>query len=1368
MMAETFKLVAGFDSGDTSGREDLPLGGGGENDGNNHITWDTEEAAQAAALAKGLIGDMQSLLTPAAAVSSGREADAAAFNAQALNDFGTNVGSILSSLLESNAGTTSANNTRRLLRLRQLRGHGDGSGMVQDRELTEISTNPAEAVPSLMLGLSDIILEGAVAHETARKITTRAIGLSASRMTAGNAGGVTVASATPTLASPRGHKPGSFQLPRTLMGGVVQEQLNTAAGGFDIDVVVTSYAFSPHPMVASATSTDAANADNSSILPIPWSTRGVQSLDLRLPQNRSKIVELQNLAVGNLLVVHIPLPIDTTNASTSGLAEQAGREVEQWGWGANTGPDGNTAVLKAPTMATVLDYCNFSLCIKRLAPHITGQSAAAACGKTAVDATTAWKATSDVSWGAAHANSTTATNTGGGKRRCPDLCTFYDENERGWARKGCEAVAYHLAPSAVTASPTWSIECHCTHATSFSTALDGVASRFEKRGDVLGNLQLSTLMVLVFALSGGFVVLFIISVVGGKRSEARQLRSSYNRYAQLGVRLLSGHESGYARIPSTALKKKKTTKKPKTKDFEDNEEIPWVFVPRHLDSVAANAPTEPPNHAAAESGAGKTEDEALPSDVLAAQNSRTKSVEMVDVVTPEGKDDGDAHGGELTSDRSERARALTRDRTGPRHKTRRKSVLPPGLSFVIRKHVDADQRASSGGGFGADVTEEKDARGAMATLGEDEESAGGEEGEGKDSPVQQTRGRLEFNLEETEEVDVDDVLQSSDAYDSTGRRMMRARHSTGGSAGSRMSAYSSSSASTPPSRAAVEPVNENESPLKSCNVDNPMRIRIPPPGAGADDKSQVGRVNARGTCSEITRNRLSPSVGGSSGVVTDSTPTDLGGPGFGFLFWRNLWEFHYVLRMFARTQDKWFTRTQRVAVVFASVFCKMLVLSLLYDLKIFMKGNAVLDTVWDTSSSWTTTLTSAAQLSNSSSNTTGGTSTATPPSTVNTGIIAYQGLAVLITVLTSTLLTRPIHMMHRYEKNLRRKRALLLLRDALLDPGMMMMAPEYGSDDFAFAEDEYRQQRAKRVVVSNILLHDLRVDEALNEWRQQSSLCGGAEEEEEGEEEDQSKTASTFRGDRATIKNRVKAPTPGRVLRTQLLVWFVTLTFAAVSAFEVVYFFAYEESKESFEVEKTIVGDVGPFSYTNMTVQADAEVRSGETLTIWLRMLGESLLIWVRFHRSTLSADGVIMRCCNVLSQMCALTRSTHPFFSFSPLHASLFFANRYSQVLISQPCYILVRHAMVPFLLRTRGGRSLHRFVRRCCCCSCIRRRCCRRKDGRSKLKTLVLADLRLVRLSWQDGSRGRTAVQRADRSNPLAGTSMSSLGKRSGSEVC
>ena len=34
--------------------------------------------------------------------------------------------------------------------------------------------------------------------------------------------------------------------------------------------------------------------------------------------------------------------------------------------------------------------------------------------------------------------------------------------------------------------------------------------------------------------------------------------------------------------------------------------------------------------------------------------------------------------------------------------------------------------------------------------------------------------------------------------------------------------------------------------------------------------------------------------------------------------------------------------------------------------------------------------------------------------------------------------------------------------------------------------------------------------------------------------------------------------------------------------------------------------------------------------------------------------------------------------------------------------------------------------------------------------------------------GSMGRTAVQSADRSNPLAGTLMSSLGKRSGSEVC
>ena len=259
-------------------------------------------------------------------------------------------------------------------------------------------------------------------------------------------------------------------------------------------------------------------------------------------------------------------------------------------------------------------------------------------------------------------------------------------------------------------------------------------------------------------------------------------------------------------------------------------------------------------------------------------------------------------------------------------------------------------------------------------------------------------------------------------------------------------------------------------------------------------------------------------------------------------------------------------------------------------------------------------------------------------------------------------------MMHRCETKLRRRRALLLLRDALLDPDMVMARRITAIDD-EDEEEEYQQQSAKRVVVSKILLHSLRVEMALREWRKSSQICGAVD----GEEELGS--SSRGRGNSGNVKTNVKTPTEMRVLCTQLGVWFVTLAFAAVACFETVYFFAFEESRESWETEKQHVvtsADVGPFGYTEDTVMGGAEDRSEQTLEVWLRMLGQSLLLWV----------------------------------------------------FVSQPLWILVRHAILPLVCRVGCCQSVWRKLPRCYYCG-------RSRGGDSStLKLSVLADLRLVRL--------------------------------------
>ena len=811
--------------------------------------------------------------TSASGVSTGRAEETTALDAQVLRDFGNNIGAVLSSLLEIDgaagptavtASTPTVGATRRR-RLRRLVVSADSDVAL------------AEGVPDLLLKLSSIILEGAVAQEAAREITSRVIGLSAARMTTSKAGGQSVAPATPTLGTTNGeagaHAFGSFRLPGNLVD-IVREQsattLSTAATtdvDLDLDVIVTSYAVSPHPMRAATSSSSTHEGNESSVPAIPWSARGVQAIELSLPNG--PVVKLQDLAETNLLVVYLHLPI-STNYSGSNGAKQSEEVLKKWGWW-EAGDSSPMTINKA------LDYCNFSLCINRLPANTTGQSAAEACGKTVATATTAWKTTKDISLGGGADN-----NTATIKRRCPDLCAFYDESQRGWAQRGCKAVAYHGPTNTL---PHWNIECHCNHATSFSTALDDVGTRFEKRGEVLGSLdELSTLMILVFALSGGVLLVFVIAIMGGKGSESRRIQGEYTRYAKLGVSALSKHDSSLA----------------EDNGVKDSEEMQCIFVPRYVDDCAGTTT----GSTLCNGGAAAVSEE----------KSTSKTLEMVDMKSASVGVSFRTHESKVTSPTPpseplpsvDRRRSLTPGPQG-RARKRRHSVLPRKLSFAIRKQVTdtatkGSQVVNTYGSAGAGrAKSEDDRRQTEVMVGDDTRERGS-------SAPERKRRSIHINLKdaETNEINVDDFLQSSDACDSSGRKMMRAQTSSGGAVRRKSPAHSSSAASLP-DESKVPGANDDPA---SFSVGNPMF------------RQKSSRPDSERITRKAPRHMSSQNIVGTNGRDAKAT--------FGFVFWRNLWENHYVLRMFGRTQDQWMTRTQRVAIVFCSVFCKMMVLSLLY------------------------------------------------------------------------------------------------------------------------------------------------------------------------------------------------------------------------------------------------------------------------------------------------------------------------------------------------------------------------------------------------------------------------------------------------------
>ena len=116
--------------------------------------------------------------------------------------------------------------------------------------------------------------------------------------------------------------------------------------------------------------------------------------------------------------------------------------------------------------------------------------------------------------------------------------------------------------------------------------------------------------------------------------------------------------------------------------------------------------------------------------------------------------------------------------------------------------------------------------------------------------------------------------------------------------------------------------------------------------------------------------------------------------------------------------------------MFLSILGKMLVLSVLYDLKMYGKDLVGLE---ESANSW-----------------------------------LFQTLAVAITVIMPAIVLRPIYALHRHEKRMRRRQAILRLRDAILDPT---------------TSDSSLHDCAQQIVVSKMLLEDLRIAQALKNWR---------------------------------------------------------------------------------------------------------------------------------------------------------------------------------------------------------------------------------------------------------------------------------------------
>jgi hypothetical protein len=465
------------------------------------------------------------------------------------------------------------------------------------RRLTASLATTLDSIPKILLNLSSLLLHGAVAHEDQRKVFTRTVALGVQRLSRQRVNGVSVQVPVPHGTSKKASNNkmagqeagGSFQLP-----GQLNSILGDAAQ--DVDVLTVSYVRSPHVLSQSAKRRlsplpqNAKNTTASSSVIRPWSGH-IYSLDLRRPKPAAVMirgttagsrggdsgvsggletdtVNVSGLSESDPLKVILPVVLPD---STSGFKTQPAFWLT-WGW---------------PPLVTddrIMTACNFSLCMSHLDPTIQGASAAEACGQTPAAAANIY---------------VDAVGRVGvmrdGPRLCPDVCSFYDTSGQTWSQTGCKAAKY------IKQGTTWAVECHCTHATAFSAALDRIGTRFKDRSKVLGNLKVSALLLVVLSLNVGMVVMCLGSVFGGKYVERRRTARAYKASVQSSLVVLKTHS--FTQMTKKASSANMTSAKSQATllsarrdleaggaDSENIDDFSFVFVPRGLKGSKASPP----------------------------------------------------------------------------------------------------------------------------------------------------------------------------------------------------------------------------------------------------------------------------------------------------------------------------------------------------------------------------------------------------------------------------------------------------------------------------------------------------------------------------------------------------------------------------------------------------------------------------------------------------------------------------------------------------------------------------------------------------------------------------------------------------------
>ena len=470
------------------------------------------------------------------------------------------------------------------------------------RRLTASLAATLDHIPRILLNLSSLLLHGAVAHEDQRKVFTRTVALGVQRLSRQRVNGVFVQVPVPQGTSKKTNNKktsgqeagGSFQLP-----GQLNSILGDAAQ--DVDVLTVSYVRSPHVLSQSAKrrlSTSPQNAKNttsSSSIIRPWSGH-IYSLDLRRPKPAAVMIRgtTAGSSGGDSGVSSVSGGLETDTVNLSGLSESdplkvilpvvlpdstSGFKTQPalwltWGW---------------PPVVTddrIMTACNFSLCMSHLDPTIQGASAAEACGQTPAAAANIY---------------VDAVGRVGimrdGPRSCPDVCSFYDTSGQTWSQTGCKAAKY------IKQGTTWAVECHCTHATAFSAALDRIGTRFKNRSQVLGNLKVSALLLVVLSLNVGMVVMCLGSVFGGKYVERRRTARAYKASVRSSLVVLKTHS--FTQMTKKASSANMTSAKSKAAmlsarrdleaggaDSENIDDFSFVFVPRGLKGSKASPPPQ--------------------------------------------------------------------------------------------------------------------------------------------------------------------------------------------------------------------------------------------------------------------------------------------------------------------------------------------------------------------------------------------------------------------------------------------------------------------------------------------------------------------------------------------------------------------------------------------------------------------------------------------------------------------------------------------------------------------------------------------------------------------------------------------------------